>query len=284
MKMETNPGNRLRQELKEEAILPFIGVYDVFSASIAAKYYNCIFISGFGFAASYYGLPDIGFIAWSEIVAFVQRVRTVLPNHHIIVDIDDGYADAEIACHVVSLLEASGASGIIIEDQQRPRKCGHFRGKQIMELDEYMKKLKKVLETRKEMFVVARTDATDNDERARRAVAFAKAGADAVLMDALTDLSLITRLRSEINKPFAFNQIAGGKSPRCNMSQLKDIGVSIVIYSTPCLFPVQGAVENAMKFLKENDGILPLSGNGIADVQKCTAQLNENLAKRDDHG
>jgi 2-methylisocitrate lyase-like PEP mutase family enzyme len=153
-----------------------------------------------------------------------------------------------------------------------------------MELDEYMKKLQKVLDTRKDMFVVARTDATDNDERARRAVAFAKAGADAVLMDALTDLSLITRLRSEINKPFAFNQIAGGKSPRCNMSQLKDIGVSIVIYSTPCLFPAQGAVENAMKFLKENDGILPLSGNGIADVQKCTAQLNENLAKRDDHG
>jgi 2-methylisocitrate lyase-like PEP mutase family enzyme len=207
-----------------------------------------------------------------------------LPNHHIIVDIDDGYADAEIACHVVSLLEASGASGIIIEDQQRPRKCGHFRGKQIMELDEYMKKLQKVLETRKEMFVVARTDATDNDERARRAVAFAKAGADAVLMDALTDLSLITRLRSEINKPFAFNQIAGGKSPRCNLSQLKDIGVSIVIYSTPCLFPVQGAIENAMKFLKEKDGILPLSGDGIVDVQKCTAQLNENLAGRDDHG
>ena len=107
-------GHSLRQKVTEGDIIPFIGVYDVFSASIAAKCYNAIFISGFSFAASYYGLPDIGFIAWSDIAAFVQRVRTVLPRHHILVDIDDGYADTEVACHVVSLLEAIWASGVVI--------------------------------------------------------------------------------------------------------------------------------------------------------------------------
>ncbi|GAG50695.1 unnamed protein product, partial [marine sediment metagenome] len=122
--MNTNFGSNLRKDLKKREIIPLIGVYDVFSASIAVKYYNGIFISGFGFAASYYGLPDIGFVAWSDIVAFVQRVRSVLPRQHIVVDIDDGYADAEVACHVVSLLEAIGASAVVIEDQQRPRKCG----------------------------------------------------------------------------------------------------------------------------------------------------------------
>ncbi|MDJ0901107.1 MAG: hypothetical protein QNJ55_20085 [Xenococcus sp. MO_188.B8] len=67
--------NSLQQELIKREIIPFIWVYDVFSASIAAKYYDGIFISGFSFAASHYGLPDIGFISWSDIVAFVQRVR-----------------------------------------------------------------------------------------------------------------------------------------------------------------------------------------------------------------
>ena len=95
----------LGQELMQQDILSFIGVYDVFSASIAAKYYDGVFISGFGFAASYYGLPDIGFIAWSDILAFVQRVRTVIPQHHLLVDIDDGYADPEVACHVVSSID-----------------------------------------------------------------------------------------------------------------------------------------------------------------------------------
>ncbi|MDJ0741875.1 MAG: isocitrate lyase/phosphoenolpyruvate mutase family protein [Xenococcaceae cyanobacterium MO_167.B27] len=81
----------LKQELANREIIPFIGVYDVFFAAIAGKYYDGIFISSFSFAASYYGLPDIGFIAWSDIVAFVQRVKTILPNHLILVDIDDGY-------------------------------------------------------------------------------------------------------------------------------------------------------------------------------------------------
>lgn len=93
--MEINLQRSLQMELNQRDIFPFIGVYDVFSASIAAKYYDGIFISGFGFAASHYGLPDIGFIAWSDIVAFVQRVRTILPHHYLLVDIDDGYVDSE---------------------------------------------------------------------------------------------------------------------------------------------------------------------------------------------
>ena len=130
-----SPGQRLRDSLNGRAIMPFIGVYDVFSASLAAKHYDALFVSGYGFAASFYGMPDIGFITWSDMVAYAQRIRTVLPSHHLLVDIDDGYVDPEVACHVVSLLEACGASGVVLEDQKRPRRCGHFAGKQIMELD-----------------------------------------------------------------------------------------------------------------------------------------------------
>ena len=88
--------------------MPFIGVYDAFSASVAARHFDGLFVSGFGFAASYYGLPDIGFIAWPDILAFVQRLRSILPAQHLLVDIDDGYCDTEIACHVVSALDSLG--------------------------------------------------------------------------------------------------------------------------------------------------------------------------------
>jgi 2-methylisocitrate lyase-like PEP mutase family enzyme len=53
----------LREELGHGSTVPFIGIYDVFSASIAARHYDHLFLSGFGFAASHYGLPDIGFIS-----------------------------------------------------------------------------------------------------------------------------------------------------------------------------------------------------------------------------
>lgn len=272
------PGRRLRESIANSSIVPFIGVYDVFSASIAGRHFDSLFVSGFGFAASNYGLPDVGFITWTDIVAFVQRLRTVLPTHNLLVDIDDGYCDPEVACHVVSVLEAAGASGVVLEDQKRPRRCGHFEGKQIMELDEYLAKLRAVLATRRDMVVIARTDSTDPAEMARRVRAFADAGADAVLIDGLPSLDIVRALSKEIDRPFGFNQIAGGKSPACTQTELREAGVSLVIYSTPCLFAAQAAIEKKMVALKANDGSLATS---LITVKDCTHILNDNLARRD---
>lgn len=49
-----------------------MGVCEMYSVSIAARHYDGFFVSGFGFAASRYGLPGIGFITWPDMVAFVE--------------------------------------------------------------------------------------------------------------------------------------------------------------------------------------------------------------------
>lgn len=278
--MNETYGNQLRSHISQEAITPFIGVYDVFSASIAARRYQGLFISGFSFAASFYGLPDTGFISWSDIVAFTQRVRTLLPKQHIIVDIDDGYCDTEVACHVVSLLESIGASAVVLEDQLRPRQCGHYDGKQIMELDAYLEKLKHVLATRNTLFVVARTDAGDSNEALKRARAFADAGADAILVEAVKDLDVIKELKASISCPVMFNQIAGGKSPHYSLKELQEAGVSLVNYSTPCLFAAQTSIEQAMDALVSSDGVLPDNESECADLTQCTALLQQNLTMK----
>jgi len=273
-------GNRLRETIATTSVIPFIGVYDVFSASLAGKHYNNLFVSGFSFAASHYGLPDVGFITWTDILDFVQRLNTVLPAHNLLVDIDDGYCDPEVACHVVSVLEKAGAAGVVLEDQKRPRRCGHFEGKQIMELDEYLAKLRAVLATRRDMVVIARTDTSDPDDMVRRVLAFADAGADAVLIDGLPNLDVVREVSKRVDRPFAFNQLAGGKSPPYTQSELKEAGVSLIIYSTPCLFAAQTAIELAMTDLKANDG--KLSDKSIG-VSVCNNVLKENLARRDSY-
>jgi 2-methylisocitrate lyase-like PEP mutase family enzyme len=279
--MDAISGRALRARISRGDIVPFIGVYDVFSASLAARHYDTLFLSGFSFAASHYGLPDIGFIAWSDLVAFVHRVRALLPEAHLLVDIDDGYGDPEVACHVVSLLEAAGASGVILEDQQRPRRCGHLDGKQILPLEEYITKLRRVLDARREMVVVARTDASDAEEIRRRAKAFQAAGADAILVDGQRDFDLIRTLKREVDRPLAFNQIAGGKSPRSSLRELAAAGVSLAIYSTPCLFAAQAAVATAIGCLKQTDGVLPEPAPGrIVGLQDCADLLQENLTWR----
>lgn len=274
----SSPGERMRAAVHAGAITPFIGVYDVFSAGLAGRHFDSLFLSGFGFAASYYGLPDIGFITWTDIVSYTQRIRTVLPGHHLLVDIDDGYTDPEVACHVVSVLEAAGASGVVLEDQKRPRRCGHFEGKQIMELEEYLAKLRQVLATRRELFVIARTDSSDPNEIEERVLAFVEAGADAVLVDGLKSLETVRQLSAKAGRPFCFNQIAGGKSPACTLTELREAGVKLVIYSTPCLFSAQAAIDDALVELKKADGSLRDSRIGLKD---CTAILSANLARRD---
>ena len=270
-------GNQLRDSIAGPGTTPLIGVYDMYSASIAAKHYDGMFVSGFGFAASYYGLPDIGFIAWPDMVAFVQRLRGAFPHHHLLVDIDDGYVDPEVACHVVEGLERIGASGVILEDQKRPRRCGHYDGKQLMELDAFMEKLVRVLETRRSLFVIARTDSSDPNDIVRRTAAFAAAGADGILVDGLTDLRLLEPVRAQVGLPLAFNQIAGGKSPLCTLDELARAGISIAIYSTPCLFAAQRAITATMESLIENGGLLVNDDPCAATVRSCTAVLSENL-------
>ncbi|MBL1103609.1 isocitrate lyase/PEP mutase family protein [Streptomyces sp. 5-8] len=274
-------GKKLRERIAGPGTTPLIGVYDMYSASIAAKHYDGMFVSGFGFAASYYGLPDIGFIAWPDMVAFVQRLRGAFPHHHLLVDIDDGYVDPEVACHVVEGLERIGASGVILEDQKRPRRCGHADGKQVLPLDEYLEKLHKVLETRKDLVVVARTDATDEHDILHRAEMLAATDADVVLVDGVRSVEWIKRIRDVVgDKPLLFNQIAGGKSPRLSLGELSDLGVDVAIYSTPCLFAAHEAMDSALADLKAADGRLaevdPASGIG---VKASTTLLERNIAR-----
>ena len=281
--MREKHGKILKKEIIQSPLLPFIGIYDVFSASVAARYFNGLFLSGFSFAASFYALPDIGFICWTDLVAFTQRVRTVLPHHHLLVDIDDGFGDGEIACHVVSLLEAAGASGVIMEDQKRPRRCGHFPGKQLLELDEYLLKLHRVLATRQDLVVIARTDASDPEDQMRRAKAFSDCGADAILIEALPDLGIVKQIKDTMKCPIMVNQIAGGKSPSWSFDDLEAMGVSLVNYSTPCLFGAQTGMERTLGMLKDNGGRLSNGKEVPGSLESCTNLLYENMKRRDPH-
>jgi 2-methylisocitrate lyase-like PEP mutase family enzyme len=268
-------GAKLREAVRQDGTTPLIGVHDMHSASLAVRYYDGLFLSGFGLAASHYGLPDIGYIAWPDVVAFAQRLRGAFPRTHLLVDIDDGYVDTHVACHVVEQLEAAGASGVILEDQARPRRCGHVDGKKVLPLEDYLAKLDALLATRRDLLVVARTDATERGEILRRAKALAATDADVILVDGVRDTDAIREIRSVIgDKPLLFNQIGGGKSPRLSLSELTELGVDVAIYSTPCLFAAQDAIDRALRDLRAADGRLPEPVPGAADVASCIALLD----------
>jgi hypothetical protein len=146
-----------------------------------------------------------------------------------------------------------------------------------MPLDQYLAKLRQVLATRRDLFVIARTDSSEPQDIERRVIAFAEAGADAVLVDGLKSLETVRQLSGIVPRPFCFNQIAQGKSPPCTLTELRESGAKLVIYSTPCLFAAQAAIGDAMLNLVNVDGSLAGSRVGVKD---CTRVLSDNLARR----
>jgi 2-methylisocitrate lyase-like PEP mutase family enzyme len=273
----THPGNELRAELRAgAAIASFIGVYDAFSATIAASFSQNLFLSGFGFAASHYGLADLGYIAWSDMVAEAWRMRQILPEHRLLVDVDDGFADTGTACYVMRQLDRMGAAMIMLEDQARPRRCGHYAGKVLLPLADYIEKLNAVLAERQSICVLARTDASGEDIF-RRVEAMSRTDADVLLVDGVRDLDILRRVRAITDKPLLFNQIAGGNSPRASLSELREAGAALALYSTPCLFAAQTAIEDALSDIFTNDGRLPDAASGAAvGVPQCTQLLLRN--------
>ncbi|MDI9819338.1 MULTISPECIES: isocitrate lyase/PEP mutase family protein [unclassified Legionella] len=275
-------GQKLRQLKNEKKILPFIGIYDVFSASLVANYHNCLFVSGFGFAASHYGLPDIGFNTWSDLLNYVMRIRSILPDAHILVDIDDGFVDIHNAKMITACLYDAGASGIILEDQSRPRRCGHYNGKTLVSPDNYIKKLEEVMSVSGDLFVVARTDATQMEEILERVSKMKALPVDSILVDGMSveqlcSLDVLYDLRKE-NK-IAYNQIAGGKSSPHNLTELEECGIGLAIFSTPCLFSAQHAIQKAMQQLMEHDFLLSkISPSSV--LEECTEVLNKNMSRR----
>lgn len=274
--MKNSYGDKLRKELATGVTIPFIGCYDVFSAAVAAQYFNAIFVSGFGFSASHYGMPDIGFVAWPDIVDFVTRLRAILPDHHILVDIDDGYVDIETAKHVTRLLNDVGASGIVIEDQQRPRRCGHYTGKKLLTIDDFMTKLNEILAVSGGLFVVARTDASDLEDIKNRTARFSESKADAILVDGVSDIARIIKALHAPKLYYVYNMIFGGRSKSFTLQQLNQLNIAIALYSTPCLFAAHYAVDQAMQQLKQSHGNLEAIKDTV-DLKICTEFLFKNM-------
>ncbi|MEV0398583.1 isocitrate lyase/PEP mutase family protein [Actinoallomurus sp. NPDC050550] len=247
------------------------GIHDMISALTAAVHFDGLFVSGFGFSASHYGLPDVGFIAWPDMIEFVGRLRAALPRHELLVDVDDGYGGPEIAGHVVRRLASMGATGVVLEDQARPRRFGHLAGKRLVPLSDQLEKLNAVLRARDGLAVIARTDAVEEPEIVRRVGAYIDAGVDGVLVAGISNTRLIGLTRDAIGaRTLVFDQVPGGRSPWLSHAELADLGVDVVIHSTTCLLAARAAMDSALYAMKTGR-----RAEGIADVADCLALLDD---------
>src|SRR6266576_2387720 len=217
--------SRVQAILDEHKSIVFPGVYDTLSAKLAARAgFPMAFISGYSVAATAIGEPDLGLLTQTELVAQARRVCGSV-DIPIIVDADTGYGNPLNVIRTVRELIDAGAAGCFLEDQQWPKKCGHMRGKRVIEREEYIDKIRAAADTRAgaEFFIVARTDAlaaVSLDEAIARVSEARHAGADASFVEAPESLAQMAEVGRRAPRPIVANMIEKGKTPVLSRAEL----------------------------------------------------------------
>lgn len=140
--VEQTSGQKLRQLLARPEILVIPGVYDCLGAKLVEQLgFDVVATSGFGIAASNLGLPDYGFLTVTEMLYTVGRIAQSV-SIPLIADMDTGYGNALNVIRTVKEAVQLGVAGVILEDQEWPKKCGHFEGKRVISMAEHAGKIR----------------------------------------------------------------------------------------------------------------------------------------------
>lgn len=246
---------KLKQLLRRKKPLVIPGVYDAIGAKIVEKTgFEAMFQTGYGTSATLFGMPDYGFIGATETVENARRIcRAVQPP--VIVDADTGYGNALSVWKLVKELEAAGASGMFLEDQRWPKRCGHMQGKEVVPHQEYTEKLQAAVDARssKDFIIVARTDARATkglDEAIERGKLNKKNGADVIFIEAPKSIKEMKIIGKAINAPLVANMIEGGRTPISSAASLYKMGFKIILYPLSILYANSFATLKIMKELK----------------------------------
>ncbi|MGP6239786.1 methylisocitrate lyase [Cuniculiplasma sp. SKW4] len=244
----------LRNQLSKGMVVA-PGVYSGISAIIAERAgFKAGYISGSGIAGMM-GLPDLAMTTLSE-VADESRKITAITKMPIIVDCDTGFGETINVTRTVRMMEQAGVSGIHIEDQVLPKKCGHLNGKELVSLEDMASKIDAAVKARKnkDFLLIARTDSRSVngiDDAIERAREYIKAGADCIFTEALESEEEFREMRKKVKGLLMANMTEFGKSALLSVKELESIGYNIVIFPLTAFRGILKKTEEIYRMLME---------------------------------
>ncbi|WP_176598826.1 methylisocitrate lyase [Sphingobium sp. 15-1] len=269
---------RLRALVEQPEIVQMPGAHNAQAALQAqAAGFKALYLSGAAMSASM-GLPDLGIISVDDVCFFVRQIVRAadLP---VLVDGDTGYGEVLNVMQTVRAFEEAGAAAIQLEDQILPKKCGHLNDKRLATADDMARKVAAAAKARKEMLIVARTDAAASEgvEGAiKRANMYVDAGADVIFSEALTTPEMFHAFTSEVKAPLLANMTEFGRSPLLTATELQAIGYSIVIWPVSSLRVANKAQEELYASLAR-DG----SAKSMLDRMQTREELYRTISYHD---
>ena len=268
----TTPAKQLSQLLASTRCHIMPCCWDALSARLIEQAgYDFTFMSGFAVSAARTGEPDTGLISFGEMIDQGRNICSgvAIP---VIGDGDTGYGNALNVRRTVAQYAKAGFAGVMIEDQISPKRCGHVKGKQVVERKEALTRIRAAVDQREagsDILIVARTDARGPlglEEALWRARAFADLGADILFVEAPQSEKELAAIPETVGGLHMANMIAGGATPVVPPRQLESMGYRIAAYPLTVLGAAIEAIQAALSALRGNDG--PGEGPAFADIRR----------------
>ena len=261
----------LINKLKKQKILRFPGAYNPLTAKLIAEIgFDGVYISG-GVLSNDLGVPDIGLTTLKEVSYRANQISRVsdLPT---IVDADTGFGDCKKS---VETFEKLGLSGCHIEDQIEQKRCGHLDNKEIIPVQDMIKKIKKAVGAKKDknFLIIARTDSNTVEgikKTIDRVKAYEDAGADVIFPEAMRDEKEFEQIRKSSKVSLLANMTEFGKSKILSAKTLENLGYNIIIYPVTTQRLAMKNVEDGLKVIFK-DG----HQNNIIDKMQTRKRLYE---------
>lgn len=257
--------SRLRRLLAGGAVvLP--GAINALSARLIEQMgFDALYLSGAVLANSVHGVPDTGLVTLTEAEQHARSIAraTTIP---IVMDADTGYGEVENTARTVRVLEEAGVSGIHLEDQVFPKRCGHLEGKQLVPAEAFAEKIATAAAARTspDFVVIARTDArgvAGYDEAVRRARLYLDAGADAIFPEALESEAEFRAFARDVGGNLLANMTEFGKTPYFTVDQFAAMGYNMVIFPVTLQRAAMAAMAGVLECIRGRGTQEPFLGS-----------------------
>lgn len=242
-------------EDKQSFILP--GAYDAMSALVIQQAgYKAIYATGAGISNAHLGWADVGLTTMQDVINVVSKMVDVT-DVPVIVDGDTGFGNAINVIRTVKEFEKIGVSGIQLEDQVSPKKCGHFNGQDVISKNEMVGKIKAAVDARvdENFTIIARTDAigvNGFEDALDRASSYYEAGADVIFVEAPTNVEDIKKIPSNLpHIPLILNLVEGGKTPLFTLPEVEEMGYKIMLCANTALRAAIKGIATSVSLLNE---------------------------------
>jgi phosphoenolpyruvate phosphomutase len=264
----------LRKDLESKSILKVGGAFDAMSAKLVEFYgFDAVWAGSFAISATH-AVPDASILTMTEFFDAASNMAETC-KIPVIADCDTGYGGPSNVSHMVRKYENAGIAAICIEDKTFPKQNSLLENGQndLISEKEFVAKIIAAKDAKqdKNFMIIARIEALISgagmDEALKRATAYEKAGADAIL---------IHSKKKTPEEVFEFAELWKGNSPivvipttydSVSLDELISHKIKIVIHANQTLRAAHASMSRILKQM--------INSNSLSEVKEEISSMED---------